>query len=132
MIVLDASALVEVLLSSPPGLRVADRITESGGDLQAPALIDVEILHALKRLVRQDVIDTRWAGVALDALKVFPMERVDHGLLLDRAWALRHSISSYDAMYVALAEVLGARLFTLDARLASAHGHRATIEYLGR
>ncbi len=46
-------------------------------------------------------------------------------------WALRHGLSSYDATYVALAEVSGATsLLTTDVRLARAPSIRCTIHML--
>ena len=59
-----------------------------------------------------------------------PLRRYAHTCLLRRAWELRRSIPAYDAVYVALAEALGAPLVTRDGRLARAHGHRARIEVL--
>jgi predicted nucleic acid-binding protein len=40
----------------------------------------------------------------------------------DRVWELRHTITSYDAWYIAVAEVLGLPLATLDERLSRARG----------
>ncbi len=54
--------------------------------------------------------------------------RYPHFLLLPRIWQLRHNLSAYAAAYVALAENLGARLLTRDARLASVSGLTAPIE----
>ena len=63
-------------------------------------------------------------------LRDWPGERFDHRLLLDRAWDLRDNIRSWDALYVALAEVLGATLVTRDGRLASATGPVCAIEVI--
>ena len=41
---------------------------------------------------------------------------------------LRHSLTAYDAAYVALAEALASPLITRDGRMASAHGHHAKIQ----
>jgi predicted nucleic acid-binding protein len=60
----------------------------------------------------------------------FPIRRHLHEPLLERMWALRHTLTAYDAAYVALAEALGATLVTRDARLSAATGHRATVELL--
>jgi predicted nucleic acid-binding protein len=49
-------------------------------------------------------------------------------VLLPRVWELRNNLTAYDAVYVALAEALGAPLLTRDRRLAGAAGHRATVE----
>jgi predicted nucleic acid-binding protein len=47
-------------------------------------------------------------------------------------WELRHNLTAYDALYVALAEMLDAPLVTLDRRLAAAAGARseAAIEVI--
>ena len=47
-----------------------------------------------------------------------------------RAFALRHNLFGYDAMYVALAESLGANLLTCDGRIARATGPRCAIEHI--
>jgi predicted nucleic acid-binding protein len=51
-----------------------------------------------------------------------------HDLLLPRVWALRHNLTAYDAVYVALAEALDAPLLTRDQRMAAASGHHSRIE----
>ena len=56
------------------------------------------------------------------------IERHPHGVLAARAWELRDAFSAYDAMYVALAELLEAPLVTADAKLQRGHGHRARVE----
>ncbi len=48
--------------------------------------------------------------------------------LTRRIFALRHSLSAYDAAYVAVAESIEAPLLTADGRLSRAHGHRARVE----
>jgi predicted nucleic acid-binding protein len=64
----------------------------------------------------------------LQDLADFPLYRYSHVPLLPRIWELRHSLSAYDAAYVALAEALDAPLVTRDRRLAASSGHRARIE----
>jgi len=54
--------------------------------------------------------------------------RYSHEFLLPRVWELRHNLTAYDAIYVALAEALDAPLLTRDARMAEAVGHRATVQ----
>lgn len=56
------------------------------------------------------------------------MQRYPHAGLLHRVWALRNNLTAYDAIYVALAEVVEVPLLTRDRRLASAPGHTATVE----
>lgn len=128
MIVVDASAVVEFLLQTPLGMRVEARLFGVVEDLHAPHLLDVEIVQALRRLVRAgDVLPAR-ADEALDDLAALAIRRHAHFDLLDRAWELRDNLTAYDAMYVALAEALDAPLVTCDARLSTAPSHAAQIE----
>ncbi len=97
----------------------------------APHLVDAEIGHALRRIVRSGELSVRAARSALDDLADLPLRRAGHVGLLSRAWELRENVTFYDGLYVALAERLGLPLVTLDSRLASAPGIRARVELLG-
>jgi predicted nucleic acid-binding protein len=127
VLVLDASAAVELVLGTPTGRAVAAQLQDEVGPLHAPHLIDVEVLSALRRLVRTKDVSVGEAERALSQFGLLPIERYPHSLLTARAWALRASVSAYDAMYVALAEALPARMLTCERRLARAHGHRAKV-----
>lgn len=59
-----------------------------------------------------------------------PIERVSHRPLMERCWRLRANVTVYDAVYVALAEILDAPLVTADSRLAAAPTVRCQIEVL--
>jgi predicted nucleic acid-binding protein len=128
VIVLDASAVVELLLWSPAGQRVAARIAKPKETLHAPHLLDVEVTQVLRRAERSGLVSAERAREALLALVDLDIERHEHGVLLNRVWALRQNCTAYDAVYVALAEALQAPLLTLDTRLAEAPGTRAKIE----
>lgn len=128
MIVLDASAVVELLLWSPAGKRVAERISEPKETLHAPHLLDVEVAQVLRRAERSGMVSASRAREALMTLIDLDIERHEHAALLTRAWALRENCTTYDAVYVALAEALHAPLVTLDKRLAASPGIRASIE----
>jgi len=130
VIVLDASAAIEYLLGTPPGARVAQRIGEDE-TVHAPHLLDLEVAQVLRRLVRGGELAGRRAEQAIAGLRDFAIFRYGHEGLLTRVWALRGSLTAYDAAYVALAESLGAPLLTRDARLARAGGHQAAIEVIG-
>lgn len=70
----------------------------------------------------------RTSAAAVDDLADLPLHRYPHDFLLPRVWALRHNLTAYDAVYVALAEALDAPLLTRDRRLAKAAGHYAGME----
>lgn len=128
MIVLDASATVELLLATRPGQRVATRLRGAHGRLHAPHLISIEVVSALRRLAVRDEVGAARCLMALRGLARLPVRRWGHEALLGRVWELRDSVSAYDATYLALAEALDATLVTTDGRLAGATGHRARVE----
>ena len=128
MIVVDASALLEVLLRTPAAQAVESRLFNPQETLHVPHLIDVEVAQVIRRYAANGEIDGERGGAALADLAVFPLHRYPHGVLLPRVWELRNNLTAYDAVYVALAEALDAPLITRDRRLANAAGHRATIE----
>lgn len=130
MIVVDASAVIELLLRSPLGERVEHRLFARPEALHGPHLLDVEVLQVLRRFESRGELQGPRAATALSLLDVLPMRRHPHAPLLSRIWALRDNLTAYDATYVALAEALGAVLVTCDARLGRAPGVRATVEVL--
>ena len=131
MIVVDASAVLEMLLGTTTGREVAERIADPALGLHAPHLIDVEVAQALRRYVRGREIDEDSAALALEDLRDIDMERHPHEPFLDRVWALRENLTAYDAVYVALAEALDASLLTCDARIRRAPGMRRRVEVVG-
>ncbi|HWR14386.1 MAG TPA: type II toxin-antitoxin system VapC family toxin [Terriglobales bacterium] len=126
MIVLDASATVELLLMTPRGALVKQKL-HPDVILHAPHLIDVEVAHVLRRMVRLGEMSSTRATMALQDFHDLDIARYPHEPLLRRIWTLKDNISAYDAAYVALAEALGACLITCDARLGSAPGHAAKL-----
>jgi predicted nucleic acid-binding protein len=128
VIVVDASALLEVLLRTPAATTVEDRLFAPGRTLHAPHLLDLEIAQAIRRYVASGEIDGGRGSMAVADLADFPLRRYPHDFLLPRIWDLRNNVTAYDAAYVALAEALDAPLLTRDRRLAGAAGHRARIE----
>jgi predicted nucleic acid-binding protein len=128
VIVLDASVVVEVLLHTPAGASLAERLLAVPSPLHAPHLLDVEVAQVLRRFVSRGELDPGRARQALATLAAFPVERHAHDFLLPRIWALRQNLTAYDACYVSLAEALGATLLTRDARLLRAAGHAAQVE----
>ena len=130
MIVVDASAVVEVLLATLAGAAIERRLFRSGETLHAPHLLDIEVAHVVRRYAARGEIDGQRGRLALIDLADFPLLRYPHDPLLPRIWDLRNNLTAYDAVYVALAEALGVPLITRDRRLAGAAGHQARIELL--
>ena len=130
MIVVDASAVIEVLLNTPSGIQIAERFFDPAETLHAPHLLDVEVAQVLRRYTRTGELDTARGLQALEDLVDFPLTRYPHDLFLLRIWELRHNVTAYDAAYIALAEALAAPLLTRDAALASTPGNRARIELI--
>jgi predicted nucleic acid-binding protein len=129
MSVVDASVLVEYLAGGEH-VEAARGAIRRERWVWAPDLVDAEVGNALRRQVRGKEIGVRKAGAALEDFLDMRLQRVPHRGLVERAWQLRDNVSFYDALYVALAEALGAPLLTLDARLARAPGVRAEIELI--
>lgn len=118
MIILDASVVVATIRSKEPvALPIVDAFR--GVQAHAPELLDLEVTQALRRLTRRRELPPERARLALDALIDSPIERWPHAPLLEGAWALRDRLTTYDAAYLVLADLLGAPLATLDAGLAS-------------
>jgi len=120
VIVLDASALVELILDTTTGQLVAARIADPAEGLHVPHLADIEVVQALRRYVREGDINAEAAAVALDDLRALDLQRHAHEPLLGRVWELRENLTAYDAVYVALAEVLDGVLLTCDGPLSRA------------
>ncbi len=128
MIVLDASAVVELLLGTEVGRIIAARIGDPTIGIHAPHLVDVEVVQALRRYVQGGELDRVSATAALENLRSLDLERHSHEPLLGRIWALRQNLTAYDAAYVALAEALDAILLTCDVKLARTPGVSGRIE----
>lgn len=127
MIVVDTSAIVGILTARVPPPRLLERLLDDG-DLHAPHLLDVEVLHALRRMTRHGSLTQERAAEARAEFAQLTMTRYEHAPLASRVWELRENVSAYDGMYIALAELLDAAFVTCDSRLAGAQGVTADIE----
>jgi len=129
VIVVDASILAPALADDgPDGDRARDRLR--GEVLTAPEVIDLEVASVLRRAVASGRLPDRRAELALTDLVDLPLRRAAHRQLLRRCWEVRHTVTSYDAAHVALAEALDVVLVTADARLSRAPGITCTVEVL--
>lgn len=126
MLVVDTSAVLAALASRPPEPTLLTRLANDG-DLHAPHLIDIEILNALRGLVRSGQLSQDRAQDVRTDVEDLAITRYGHQPLADRVWALRHNLTAYDAAFVALADTLEVPLVTCDARLANAPGVTAEL-----
>ena len=130
MIVLDASAVSELLLNTDGGRRVAARIADPAESLHAPHLLSVEVAQVLRRYVAARAVPDEIAVAVLADLAAIDIARYPHEPFLPRVWELRANVTVYEAVHLAPAEVLDAPLLTFDQRLAAAPGHGAAVEVL--
>jgi len=120
--------MTEFLLQTPLGLKVEARLLRGAEEFHVPHLLDVEVTQALRRMVRTREVSIERAEEALADLSDLDLRRHPHVDLLARVWELRDNLTSYDAVYVALAEAIASPLVTCDGPLGTAPGHTARIE----
>jgi predicted nucleic acid-binding protein len=120
-VVLDSSAVVAALVDSGPHGIWAEEILARGPPY-APELVMVEAMNILRRLERAHEITGAEANAGSDDLLELEIELLPFQPFSGRVWQLRHTLTSYDAWYVAAAETLGLPLATLDRRLSRARG----------
>ncbi|AHH99975.1 type II toxin-antitoxin system VapC family toxin [Kutzneria albida] len=124
--VVDTSALIALFTGNEQDRALVNRMLAATA--AAPELLDAEVLSVLRRMVRHGDLTRGQARVTLTTIQASPITRIPHANLVDRAWQLQDSITAYDALYVALAELLDVPLITCDAKLAGSNGHQAKVE----
>lgn len=125
MRVVDAGVVIELLVGNLDPDQLGDE------ELAAPHLLDSEVTHALRGLVRRGALSEDQGDLAFDGFLNLTLRRFPADWLRPRMWTLRHNFSAYDATYVALTEMTAATaLLTTDARLAAAPGPTCSIELL--
>jgi predicted nucleic acid-binding protein len=120
-VVVDSSVLVAALVDTGPNGVWAEEVL-SRGSLHSPELSRVEATNVLRRLELAKQLTTTEANAAHEDLMLLEIELFSFEPFADRIWELRHSVTGYDAWYVALAEALKLPLATLDGRLSRAAG----------
>lgn len=120
--VVDASAVVDLLVRSDAGDRVRRRLVDdTHAALVTVAHLDAEVFSALARLNRAGELTVAEVVELLRRLASLDVHRVPiNGALLEAAWRMRENIAARDALYVAVARGLGYSLLTTDDRLARA------------
>jgi predicted nucleic acid-binding protein len=120
-VVVDSSVLVAALADAGPNGVWAEEVL-SHGSLHAPELARVETTNILRRLEQAKQLTTAEANAAHEDLMQLDLELVSFEPFAERIWELRHTVTGYDAWYVAVAEALRLPLATLDGRLSRAKG----------
>jgi predicted nucleic acid-binding protein len=130
MIVLDASAALELLLRATDHPRLVDRVLRSGETIAAPHVLDLEVMHVLRGFVTAGELTEARAREAIQDHREMGICRYPHDVLLDRIWQLRGNCTAYDAAYLALSEAIEAPLITCDKKLAGIPGACASVEVI--
>lgn len=131
MIVLDASVVVDLLLGLPPHeATISALLIAEAPNIFAPHLLDAEVAQVIRRHVRTGNIQATDALATFAVLAALPIVRHPHLPFLERAFELRDNATIYDALYLVLAETLGATLVTRDGALSSVPGVRARVRVL--
>lgn len=128
MIVIDASAMIEALVGRDADAELLEGLA---GEIAAPHLLDIEVLSVLRGLTLGRRIHRPVVDQARTDYFAFAIARYDAQPLSERIWQLRRQYTAYDASYLALAEALGAALYTCDAKL-TAGGHSVTVQVFPR
>ena len=121
MVVVDASTLIAATCDDGPEGAWAEALLETSGFV-APYLVLVEAANVLRRLEQSKHLTRLEAPVAHEDLLQLDIELLPYEPFANRAWELRANLTSYDAWYVAVAEMTDLPLATLDHRLARAAG----------
>lgn len=127
MIVVDASAVVDVLTHKAAGDQLIDLLRTQ--ELSAPHLLDAEVMNTLRSLELGKRLDPASVDAARHGYGDLFVERCRIDALAERIWELRCNFNAYDASYISLAEALDVPLVTCDSKLApgSPATHNATV-----
>jgi predicted nucleic acid-binding protein len=120
ILVVDASIAVDLLARFQPE-PIEKLLWAPDTHLAAPELLDIETLHALRRLDLEQRIPASRSKL-VEEVQALPIRRYRHAHLLAGIWTMRGHLTAYDAAYVVLTRLLDACLVTRDERLARASG----------
>ncbi|MGH9071134.1 MAG: type II toxin-antitoxin system VapC family toxin [Acidimicrobiales bacterium] len=131
MAVIDASVMVDALVSSgAPGELARDEL-RGCWLLQVPAVFVAEAVSALRGMVLRGQLSSIRASAAVKQVRTVRTMTYAFEPLAPRVWQLRENLTVYDAWYVALAEWLATDLVTADKRLTRAVGPRCAVRLPG-
>lgn len=117
MTVLDTSAVVDFLLGTGSA-RAVRELFAGGPAPAAPDVVVFEVLAVLRREVARGALPPDRAAGAVADLGDLDLELFPSLSLRGRAWDFRENLTVADALFVALAEMLGETLATKDSALA--------------
>ncbi len=119
-VVIDASAGAEIISDTHRGRALA-RLLPPDDEAWVPEHFYAEVLGVVRRrlLIEKSTTEAQ-AAAAIGRLRSWHLQRASVAPLVDAAWTYRHNMSAADALYVALAEHLGADFLTNDHKLAQA------------
>jgi predicted nucleic acid-binding protein len=129
LIIIDSSIAIEFLLRPVAFPLISNHISD-GMEVAAPVTLDLEVLNVMRKQVRDGYVSADRATVTLDVFFDLSIERFPTELLSPRIWELRNNMTSYDASYVALSEMLEAPLYTCDGKIGRSAGHTAKIIFI--
>jgi predicted nucleic acid-binding protein len=119
VLVIDASVAVKWYLEEPLSDE-ASALLAAPHELHAPELLLLEADSVLRRRMRQRRIDIFHADQSRASLRLLPIRwhPIDR-TLIDLSWDVtgRTAVSAFDGLYLALAELLNARVVTADLKL---------------
>ncbi|WP_022885539.1 type II toxin-antitoxin system VapC family toxin [Glaciibacter superstes] len=126
LVVVDASVIVSLLIDpGPTATAIATRLGDA--TLIAPAVLPFEVANVLRRRRNAGLLSPGEAAVAHDAFIELPVDLWPWEVMAARAWQLGDNLSSYDASYIALAELTNATLLTRDKRIAGAPALKCAV-----
>lgn len=126
-VVLDAAALLDLLIARDFGLLVESRV--AGAELHVCAHVEAEVWSAIRRLERDGVLGSSACERHLATLAAAPIERHLVSEISESAWRRRRARWLTDVLSFELAISLGAALVTTDPRMAEAAGE--IVEFVG-
>ncbi len=127
MIVIDASLVVDLVTAKKRAVEISKLLEVQSQDVFAPELLDIEVLHALRKLQNLKQMSEADCSTSIALYEKMPIKRMTHASLLTRIWELGFNMSPYDAAYIALAENLGAELWTSDPKFSRTPGHSVSV-----
>ncbi len=127
--VVDCSIIIRLLASHQGDDLLRQRLART---VHAPALLDAEVSSVVRGLAitgSAKRITAARAGQMLADYAGLRIVRYPMQPLQVRVFELRHNLTAYDAMYVALSETLRLPLLTDDSKFDNTPGHHAEIHH---